>query len=262
MLTLARYLQIGCLLIVRVVMTMVLVFATSFAGAQETPTKIQGLSRDDPRFGETIGFTFSGNADDLANAISSRKLGSREFKARIIRLEQHKVTADELKAISTLPNLQTLILGQSTDPIEIEAGAIEELKAIKSLRDLELHVADAPKISWAFLSSLSQLESLEMSGKISLTKIDFDEIGELSSLVALELDVRLRSTNFDWLAGLSRLETLRLQDEVISPRVFAALDELTNLKNLMLFTRKGFLVGKEHRTEVETIEIDRREQSE
>jgi len=215
--------------------------------AQEPSNTVSGLSFDNPKFSKASGFTFFGDGDQLADVIDDKQLGIRALNVEVVRLEQHKVTAHELNSLSSLPKLRTLILGQSPDPIELEADAVAALERFTSLEALEVHAVVKPATSWKCIGALVSLKSLEISGTFVLEEGDLNAISELKSLVTLELDAVLHTSQFDWLSKLKRLETLRLQDETISSAVFGALAQMTELKCIMLFTRNASPKEEEER---------------
>lgn len=182
--------------------------------------------------GKIVEIEFLGDADWLA-AQADRKSHFHLYPGlRSLSLQQHKITQGELSYVSTLKNVRRLTLGKYPDAVDIECGALTQLKSMEWLEELDVHANTSKSKDWSFLSELESLRALRV-GPL------FDERGlknvsGLEWLESLDLCGDLSDESASVISELPRLKYLRIVSPRISEEFLKMLEEAAGLRSLIV----------------------------
>ena len=193
---------------------------------------VDGVSLERNREGVVTGLTYYGQGTEPATGLTKHRESLHHVKSAI--LEQHRITPQELGLIVDLPSLERLVLGTHPVGITISQPAISQVAKCRSLKWLEAHLDNCEIDDWTFLSAVTSLESLSLTGCVSLSNVDLVAISSLPRLRHLVISGKLEGKDFDWLGELGQLEELDIECDGVSQAILRDLGKLTHLRKLRM----------------------------
>jgi len=200
---------------------------------------IQGQDLETNDKGEIVGLTLGGIASWSVDP-SKPKYHKVEF----VTFQNCKVSADELKSVSTLPALNSLILGYLPEGVEVEDHALEALNSPR-LETLDLCKSELKDSDLSFLPRLTGLKYLTIAilddrKPYGLSDMAASWVVQLPELTKLRISGQNSFTDrfVERIVSLPKLQKLTIASDSLTDESLSSLSKKTSLQQLRIGSRR------------------------